>query len=196
MGNVRQSGLCPTSLKVLEVGYGTGANLRFAAREGFEVAGIEISEEAVAVAQSSFAKEGLVGDLQQGCFTELPFKSEYFDLIIDRAALTCVSLKEIEAAVSEIARVSKPNAKFLFNCYSDTHSSARSGTASQGRVRKGISQGSLAGMDHIAFLSANDIYEIFSNNWELESMKRMEILDLVIPDVQIHSEWRVVAIKL
>jgi SAM-dependent methyltransferase len=192
----KRSGAPHKSLKVLEVGFGTGANLSFAAHEGFHVSGIEISPVAVDIAQKRFNQEKIEGNLRQGSFTKLPFEDKTFDFIIDRGSLTCVELDEIKTAIGEISRVSKPKAQFLFNCYADSHSSARSGAPSSGRTRKLITEGTLAGMEHIAFLSANDVSEIFQNKWRLLSMSRQEITEMVSPDANIHSEWRVIAERL
>jgi SAM-dependent methyltransferase len=192
----KRNGAAPQNLKVLEVGFGTGANLSFAAHEGFHVSGVEISPAAVAIARKRFNREEIQGDLVQGSFTKLPFDDDAFDFVIDRGSLTCVKLDEIKIAVREISRVSKTKAHFLFNCYADSHSSARSGVPASGRARKSIAEGTLAGMDHIAFLSANDISEIFQDEWRLLSMSRLEITEMESPVANIHSEWRVIAERL
>src|SRR3954451_16714670 len=53
---------------VLEVGCGAGNNLWFAAREGFQVAGIDGSAAAIAYARRRFEQDGLTGDLLVGDF--------------------------------------------------------------------------------------------------------------------------------
>lgn len=182
-----------TQVAILEVGFGTGANLWFAAREGFCVTGIEASESAVEAARERFAEERLRGDLRHGSFTELPFEDECFDLIIDRAALTCCTLPEIAVAIEEITRVARPGARFFFNPYADSHSSARSGTALATNVRVDITDGSLAGLDRVAFLSAVEIHELLSRGWRIESLKRLEMTEMRTPSMDIHAEWRVIA---
>ena len=42
-----------------EVGFGTGANLWFAAREGFDVSGVEQSKSAIRYAKERFKRHGL-----------------------------------------------------------------------------------------------------------------------------------------
>jgi SAM-dependent methyltransferase len=107
--------------RLLELGCGAGNNLWFAAREGFAVAGIDISQTAIDYARRRFAEDGLVGDFRVGEFTSLPFDDESFDLAIDRGAITCVSLEQGRRAVSEIWRVLKPGGRFFFNPFSDRH---------------------------------------------------------------------------
>ena len=56
----------PQQIRILEVGCGAGNNLWFAAREGFDVAGIDGSDSAVDHARRRFEQEGLNGDLRVG----------------------------------------------------------------------------------------------------------------------------------
>ncbi|NEO02836.1 MAG: class I SAM-dependent methyltransferase, partial [Moorea sp. SIO3I7] len=88
-------------VKILEIGCGTGNNLWFAAREGFNVSGIEGSSSAIASAQDRFTTEGLTGDLRVGDFTQLPFESNSFDLVFDRGSLTCCGFTAGQQAVAE-----------------------------------------------------------------------------------------------
>ena len=103
----------------------------FAAREGFCVAGINGSESAIRFARRRFKLEGLSADLRVGDFTNLPFAEDSFDLVIDRGSLTCVGASARRRAVAEVRRVMVPGGKFLFNPYSDRHTSARSGRPGQ-----------------------------------------------------------------
>jgi cyclopropane fatty-acyl-phospholipid synthase-like methyltransferase len=73
-------------VRILEVGCGAGSNLWFAAREGFDVTGIEGSASAIQYAQERFKLENLKGDLRVGDFTALPFTDNTFDLVIDRGS--------------------------------------------------------------------------------------------------------------
>ena len=84
-------------IKIFEVGFGTGSNLWFAAREGFSVAGIEGSRTAVDFARRRFFDENLDGDLRQGDIVNLPFDAGVFDIVIDRSALTCNEYEKIAA---------------------------------------------------------------------------------------------------
>jgi ubiquinone/menaquinone biosynthesis C-methylase UbiE len=103
---------------ILEVGFGTGNNLWFAAAEGFEVAGVEGSPTAAEYARHRFADAGLEGRLCVGDFRRLPFEDERFDLAIDRAALSYVGESGCADALREIHRVLRPGGKLLFTPYS------------------------------------------------------------------------------
>lgn len=187
------NGVARRDVQILEVGFGTGSNLWFAAREGFSVAGIEMSPSAVAAARERFATEGLDGELEEGSFTSLPFKDARFDLVVDRAALTCAPLEDIAAAVEEIARVTKQGGRFFFNPYAASHTSAGSGMPCKGRVREDITEGSLAGLDRIAFLEEQDVRLLLTDGWGIESMKLLELSEYAGGRSDLHSEWRVIA---
>jgi ubiquinone/menaquinone biosynthesis C-methylase UbiE len=104
---------------VLEVGFGTGNNIWFAAAEGFRVAGVDGSPTAVEIASRRLADAGLEADLRVADFRELPFADEAFDLAIDRAALSCVDEAACAAALRELHRVLRPGGRLLFTPYSE-----------------------------------------------------------------------------
>ena len=80
----------PKNIKVLELGCGSGANIRYAAKLGLDVYGTDISTTAIEYAKSKFKEEGLEIDnnhLLACSFDEISFENNYFDMIIDRGAL-------------------------------------------------------------------------------------------------------------
>jgi SAM-dependent methyltransferase len=183
-------------VRVLEVGCGTGSNLWFAAREGFSVSGIDISPEAVAEAGRRLAAEGLSGDLRTASFEALPFPDAAFDLVIDRAALTCADMPTVRRALAEVTRVTSSGGRFFMNCYADSHSSAASGAAQGEGTVLAPDAGALAGYDRITFFSATQIRELLRDDWRIESMVRVEQVDFAQPGASIHAEWRVVASRV
>ena len=89
-------------IRVLEVGCGAGNNLWFAAREGLLVSGIDASSAAINYAKNRFREENLEGDFRIGDFTDLPFDDHFFDLVIDRAAITSTGLSNSLKAIKEV----------------------------------------------------------------------------------------------
>ncbi|MBS4235633.1 class I SAM-dependent methyltransferase [Campylobacter vulpis] len=82
------------SIKILELGLGTGANLWFCAREGFKVSGIEWSKTGVERFKARLKEEKLSTQIEQieiGDYLEKldDFKDESFDAVIDVASLCC-----------------------------------------------------------------------------------------------------------
>jgi len=181
-------------VRILEVGCGAGNNLWFAAREGFCVAGVDGSESAIRFARRRFEVEGLSADLRVGDFTDLPFAEESFDLVIDRSALTCVGGPTRRRAVAEVRRVLVPGGKFLFNPYSDRHTSHQSGRIGLDGLTVDIKAGTLAGMGAIGFANREEIDELFGQGWEVLSLDHVESRQEMHGE-DIQAEWRVVAVK-
>jgi len=183
------------STSILEVGFGSGSNLWFASREGFITAGIEGSPSAVQQAKQLFLSDELVGDLRCGDFTRLPFADNSFDLAIDRGSLVCVNKAEQREALNEVRRCLVLGGRFLFNAYTDNHTSALSGHLLDDGSTNLISGGSLQGVGSLTFLSRSDITTLFAQGWKLISVQRKEIMDQLYPSLDLHSEWIVVAEK-
>ncbi len=183
-------------VKILEVGCGTGSNLWFAAREGFQVAGIDASKSAIAYAQKHLAEEGLTGDLQVSDFTMLPFESDCFDLVIDRGAITCCGLSAAKQVVDEVRRVLQVGGKFLCNPYGDRHSSYVSGQPGADGLTFDISAGTLVGVGQICFYGRREVEALFVQGWKLLSVQHMEIVEEISPQYTVHSEWRAIAEKI
>jgi SAM-dependent methyltransferase len=186
------------SLRVLEVGCGAGNNLWFAAREGFQVAGIDASEAAIDLAKARFNEDGLNGDLRVGDATELPFPDGSFDLVIDRAALTHMPKTAIGDAISEVQRVMKAGGTFHFNPFGDRCSSAQRhahNTADTDGMLTDITAGHLVGVGMASVYSRIDVEELFAHGWNLFSLMRVEYTNMNEPNFMIHEEWLALAEK-
>ena len=103
--------------RILEVGCGAGNNLWFFAHEGFQVAGTDGSETALAFARRRIEEDGLTADLRHAAFPEVPFPESSFDFVLDRAALSYVPVEIVSETVAAIHRVLVPGGKFLFCPY-------------------------------------------------------------------------------
>ena len=183
-------------IRILEVGFGSGGNLWFAAREGFSVSGIEGSESAVQVAKERFINDSLDGDLRVGDFADIPFKCDTFHLVIDRAALVCVGKRAQQKAVNEIHRVLKCGGKLLHQTYATRHTSFNSGVEGPDGVTIEISSGNLVGVGQLCFSSKEDIQNLFAKGWEIEEAQLREWKETLHPDGELHAEWFVVAKKI
>ncbi|MEA2493346.1 MAG: hypothetical protein QOJ29_1257 [Thermoleophilaceae bacterium] len=163
---------------VLEVGFGSGANLWFAAREGFRVCGVEQSASAVAHAQALFERDGLSGDLRVGDFAALPFGDQSANLAIDHGALTCVSQEDAAVAVAEVRRVLRPGGRLLFTPFSVEDSRAAAGA--------------IPHAGRIEFYDRPKVEATLGPGWELVSLDHLRVEDR-LADSQVHASWRVIA---
>lgn len=185
-----------TETDVLEIGCGTASNLWFAAREGFQVAGIDASETAIETALSRFRQDGLAGDLRIGNFMALPFADNSFDLAIDRAGLTCVGNSIARRAINEVQRVLRPGGLFFCNVYSDRHSSHSSGMAGPDAVTLDIAAGSLVGVGQVCFYSEQSIRTQFPvTDWSVKALDHVSICETLSGNKMEHAEWRLIAQK-
>lgn len=179
-------------VRILEVGCGTGSNLWFAAREGFQAAGVDGSASAISKARHRFDTDGLEADLRVADFTSLPFEDASFDLAIDRGALVCVGLEAGRRAVGEIRRVLRPGGKFFFNPYSDRHSSAAAGEDGPDGLKVNIKEGTLVDVGQICFYGRRQVLDVLQG-WRILSLQHMEYAEMLEPCWMVHGEWRVVA---
>ena len=180
--------------QVVEIGCGAGNNLWFAAREGFSVYGIDASISAIQFATERFRDEQLEGDLRVGSFHNLPWDNDSFDLGIDRASTCCVSFQQQRNAVKEMFRVLRSGGYFFFNCYSDKHSSASSGSLSEDGMVYDISKGSLINVGPITFNSKDQVLEIFKDEWNLLVMNET-VESSYANGGEVHAEWTIIAQK-
>jgi len=184
-------------VQVLEVGCGTASNLRFFAKEGFAVSGLDASKTAIQCAQDFFNEHNLNGDLQVGSFDQLSFEDRTFNLVIDRAALTHVGLSIQERTINEVHRVLKAGGKFLYTPYADTHASCVGGDLFEDGLVQNISAGTLQNVGHMCFMSRDKIEALFTpDKWSIESMEYEERHDVLNANKEIHAGWRVIARKV
>jgi SAM-dependent methyltransferase len=113
-------------IRVLELGSGAGANLAFFAKEGFETYGIEGSATAVRHARRFLDAQSLEAEIVHGDFTSLPYRSGYFDLIVDRESVCHNRWAAILAVRDEVRRCLKPGGRFLAFSFSRAHGAIKS----------------------------------------------------------------------
>lgn len=98
-------------MKVLDVGCGTGNFSIKLAKMGCEVAGIDVSEEMLKVAEAKAREEGLNIKFYKMDVHQMEFEDNTFDGVLSVTAFEF--LKEPEKAIEEIFRVLKPNGQLL-----------------------------------------------------------------------------------
>jgi len=98
---------------VLELGCGTGNDAARLAREGYQVTAIDLSAEAIAVAQDRFghAVRFLVADIAR----PLPFPDASVDAVMSNVALHMFPDGVTRSAFAEIRRLVRPGGLFLFH---------------------------------------------------------------------------------
>ncbi len=102
------------TLKILEIGCGSCNNLWFAAELGLQIYGLDISKTAIAYGKDRLNALGYKEhDLRVGDLTALDWDDDFFDIVLDRGALTQNNYERIEGCLKEIKRILKKNGLLL-----------------------------------------------------------------------------------
>jgi ubiquinone/menaquinone biosynthesis C-methylase UbiE len=111
------------NMNALELGCGTGNNLKFLLDFGFQdVHGIDGSVSALKIADKYLDNTDNKLKLILADFTSLPEESDNFDLVLDRGSITHNDFKSCRNILSETLRVLKPGGFFISAIFSSSHS--------------------------------------------------------------------------
>lgn len=164
-------------IRVMEVGCGSGANLWMMSKEGFDVYGIDSSEEGISLAKNHLKEKWkLTANLDVGSFTKLPYRDAYFDIIADVVSLQHLNLADSKLALSEIIRVMKPGSEFFSYRLSDHSIMFDAGNRVDSATLENISDTKmpLSGSGPISFWSPNLCYEMYGTaGLQIKSIERV-----------------------
>lgn len=109
---LRQSLLSQASGAVLEIGFGTGANLQFYPSHLQALTAIDSNPGMMPLARSHLAKGNISVHLALASAERLPFRSASFDSIV--STMTLCSVSHLSKTLQELLRVVKPGGQFFF----------------------------------------------------------------------------------
>ncbi len=98
---------------ILEIGSGTGSNFLLYDNEKFNTFGIDGSRVAINQAIKIIKNKSFKINLFLGDVEKLPFKSNFFDYVVDVECLYSNDEKSTKRILSEVQRVLKNNGKFF-----------------------------------------------------------------------------------
>jgi ubiquinone/menaquinone biosynthesis C-methylase UbiE len=108
-----------TGGSLLDLGCGTGDDVRVLAREGFRPVGLDFSLYALVFARDMYARGHYVqADLEA---RRLPFRDRAFDAVISRCSLHYFTLAVMRRIVDEVARILVPDGAFALVVNSAEH---------------------------------------------------------------------------
>lgn len=95
--------------RVLDLACGGGRNAMYLAERGYEVHGLDISEEGISIARSLAQERDFQVALAVGSMYEpLPYADDFFDAILCIRSLHHGPIEDIRLAIKEMERVLKP----------------------------------------------------------------------------------------
>ena len=109
---LRSRALAPARGSVLEIGFGTGLNLRHYPPAVQRITAIDPNPGMTRVARQRADELQVEVEHHQGGAEAMPFETHSFDCVV--STLTLCSIPDVIAALQEVGRVLKPGGEFLF----------------------------------------------------------------------------------
>lgn len=104
--------------KVLDACSGAGTQSIYLAKKGFKVTGIELSKEAVKIAQRRSKDAGVKCAFLNRDVLSFPFKKNEFDLIVDRGCFHHIPKEKRWNYLKGAQRVLKRKGRYYLKCFS------------------------------------------------------------------------------
>jgi hypothetical protein len=185
------------SCKVLELGFGAGANIAFFSNLGVEYFGTEGSESAVKRVGQRFANQPGI-TLACADFTQsIPFDGP-FDLVVDRSSLTHNSTTAIRGCLQDIGSRMKRGAKFIgIDWFSTDNSQFLVGRElGDYHTRSGFKTGQFKDVGIVHFSDQGHLMGLLSGSgFEIERLEHKHS-EIVVPGGSDRMAWwNFVAIK-
>lgn len=163
-----------SKVKLLEVGCGTGANVWYMSREGFDVTGIDGSQTAIQKAIARFEAENLKAQLLVGDIINLPFEDHFFDGVIDVECLYCNNTINTERILQEIKRVLKPNGLFYSRTFTERMYIGKNPTKISKFEYVDISEGPQAGHGFIRLIDKIEINNLYGKCFNIRAIDNLD----------------------
>ena len=162
-------------IKILDIGCGTGSNLWYLAREGFQIYGIDGSKNAIKIAKTRLNNEipHWDGEIIVGDIVKLPYVDKFFNAVIDNEAVTHNSFIDSIKIYNEVSRVLKPGGKL----FSRTFATGSWGENTGKKINRNEwlpADGPMSLGEFIRFTPFEDIKKLFGGfkNFEIEKLSR------------------------
>jgi len=157
-------------MDILDLGCGFGRHLIYLAEQGFNVKGIDISKEAIEMAETRLREKGLNAELKQEDMKDLSFNESQFDAVIAITVIGHATKPDISKTVNEIHRVLKPEGVFYGNIPSKTDSRYKTGQAvEEGETYRTREYGYGRGIKEIhSFYTEEELRDLFKEFRDLE----------------------------
>lgn len=181
--------------KVLEIGFGAGANIPFFLSIGVDYYGIEGSDSIAARVRETYPE--LKERLKTGDFICQEY-SETYDLVVDRSSMTHNDTNAIRRGLKNLCAAMKPGAKYIgIDWFSVEHSGFALGDRIDEFTRTNITEGQFAGVGKVHFSSKAHLVELFSEaGMKLIRLEHKQIVSEIPNTGHLLASWNLVAEKV
>lgn len=101
---------------LLDLGCGAGRHCIYLSKNGFDVAGVDVSRSAIKLAKKTIQEENLRDvEFVKATMTNIPFDDCRFDAVISVSVIHHALKRDIETTISEIHRILRRRGVFLAN---------------------------------------------------------------------------------
>lgn len=181
--------------KVLEIGFGAGANIPFFKSLGVDYSGIEGSQAIYLKVCGNFPE--LKDKLYLGDFVSYELSDSY-NVIVDRSSMTCNSTVAIHNGLKHLAKHLVIGGKYIgIDWFSTAHSDCRLGDVVDEFTRCNIHDGQFVGVGNVHFSTKEHILELFSEAGFRVTRLEHKQSTLEIPNEgHLFAVWNLVAEKV
>lgn len=175
--------------KILDLGCGAGRHIVYLSRQGFDIYGLDISEEALRHAQFWLKKECLRGYLIKSDMKMMPFLTSSFDAVISVNVIYHTVLDEMKKTIYEIYRILKKNGLAFLTFKSDQSSDYAKGIKIEENTYISINKDE-KGIPH-HFINKREIKKLMSS-FKIIEIKKEKFYD---KEKNLHFHYLVLAEK-
>lgn len=159
-----------SNVKILEIGCGTGANIWYMSREGFDVYGVDFSESGIEIAKNRLVKENLKANLLISDVSNLNYDDNFFDAVIDCECIYANNFESSKKILLEINRVLKSGGFFYSRSFAEDMFIGNPLIKYNDFEYDKIQSGSLAGKGFTRLIDENGIKKLYGEFFNIVSI--------------------------
>tara|TARA_B100001287_G_C22654478_1_gene516951 strand:- start:748 stop:1404 length:657 start_codon:yes stop_codon:yes gene_type:complete len=179
------------NINFLEIGCGFGNNLIVPSSLNHNVYGIDASKNVIELVKNRFMSNNKIKIFKQD-FTNLKFKNNTFDFILNRESLTTTNYKNAKKAINQCYKKLKKNG--LFYSTFVTNLNQFNGIKINDMHEK--LKGNFQNVNKLRFYNIFEIKNIFEENFfKLEKVYLNQQIDYLDSPINTTSHWVVIAKK-
>jgi Methyltransferase domain len=181
--------------KVLEIGFGAGANIPFFRTLGVCYFGIEGSDAIASKVRERYPDWS--SNLITGDFIEHRYEDTY-DLIVDRSSMTHNDTSAILRGLRNISDVMADDARYIgIDWFSTVHSGFSRGEVVDEHTKCNIADGQFQGVGKVHFSDERHLIELFlASGMRITRLEHKEFRSMVPVTGQVFASWNLVAEKM